>query len=148
MGVRWGGDLCTRCFAPMYGWSFHNSSTWYPRITYWLAVRIDSWQVTSVKNPHPLLTSTQMYVMILHDIVVILHDCELAVGWFSFVWVPIWKIHTVTSKRLAATLLTTTLLAMDDTHYGRHSARPPLLQSPWTPAPRSYDRFEPRSDTA
>ena len=62
-----------------------------------------------------------MHVMILHDIVVNLRNCELAAGWFSFIFL-VWKTpwghikvtqgdRPVTSRRpspsLAATLLST-----------------------------------------
>ena len=92
MSVCWGGDLCTQPFALLYAWSSHNLSTQYPRITSWLATCIDSWQVTSVNHRDPLLTSTQVHVIILYDIVVIPCNCELVASWFYFVFL-IWKTH-------------------------------------------------------
>ena len=79
VNVKWVSteeEIYVPMFSLLYGWSFHNSSTPYQaRITSWLATCIDSWQVTSVNHRDHLLTSTQMHVIMLHDIVVILCNC-------------------------------------------------------------------------
>ena len=81
--LRSRSTVSTQCFALLCGWSFCKSSTKYARITSWLAACIDSWQVTSVNHRYPLLTSTQMHVIILYDIIVILRNCKPAASWFS-----------------------------------------------------------------